>query len=498
MEPEVEGSIPSLPIVIWGFFRILGDCERSAFCLEKGTLHAMGNSRIKPRLLRGFRDYSPPEAMLLNHIVASFRDSFELFGFSPLETSAIEYEPILRSDLGVDPNKQLYLFSDLEKNPVGLRYDLTISLARFIAMNLNSIVFPFKRYQIGKVWRFDKPKRGRLREFFQLDADIIGVPPYEAELELISAFCQGFSSLGIKNFYFKVNDRRYVSSLLDKLGIEEWKATDIFRVLDKLEREGEEKVYKELTGQILLQDFDSALEYERMQEVKIPSETARQLLSSIKDSEPLLRHFGDFLNRLRQEGIEEDKVRPTASLTRGLDYYTGFVCEIALEGAESIGSIGGGGRYDDLIGKYSEKPVTGVGISLGVDRFMDALVASGMDGQYYEKFNRQSTAKVFVAVFDDSLVSESSRVARILRKNGISAELWLMPGNVKGKSLSRQFKYADRAGIPLAVVPGEEELRKDIPSVQLKDLRRGFGVEGKQEEVPLSDLVSKINALLNQ
>ena len=457
----------------------------------------MESERIKPRLLRGFRDHSPEDARKLKNLLSTFASVFELFGFAPLETAVIEDEKILTSNLGADPNKQIYRFTDLERNAVGLRFDLTVSLARFVAMNLNRLAFPFKRYQYGKVWRFDKPKRGRLREFFQFDADIVGAEPFEPEVELISATSLAFDRLGIDDYFFRINDRRYLVTVLNSLGIEEAKFKDIFRVLDKLESQGEDKVFKELTGKLLLQDFDSALEYERMQEVKISEDSAKSLLKKIKEIEPLREFLNDFVLRLEVENVDLKRVQLDASLTRGLDYYTGFVCEIYLRGARELGSVGGGGRYDGLISKFAERNISGVGLSVGVDRLMDALAFSGQEPKAWMRERQgQSSAQVFVTVFDDSLRSESVAIARALRLDGISTEVWLPSGNMNGKTLSRQFKYADKLGIPLAIVLGEDELKRTPKVVQLKDLRTEYAQEGKQIEVALTDLSRKIRELL--
>jgi len=459
----------------------------------------MAPERLKPRPLKGFQDFLPPEARLRERIVETFCEVFRLFGFAPMDTPALEPEEILLSDYGVDANKQIYRFTDLEKNRVGLRFDLTVSLARVIAASGHLLPFPFKRYQVGKVWRFDKPKRGRFREFLQLDADIVGAQPYEPEVELLAAVHQAFARLGITGYYIRINDRKYLADVLQELGIEDSRAKDTFRVLDKLEHQGEEKVFKELTGQLLLQDFDSALEYERMQEVKVSPDTARELLRRTQDSGRLRGYLSGFLQRLTEEGVPPEKVRADASLTRGLDYYTGFVCELMLEGAESVGSVGGGGRYDDLIGRYAPTSPTGVGLSIGVDRLLAALklAGSGSDSSPVAVGIQRSSAAVFVAVFDDGEVSQLAAVARRLRNAGIPTELWLKPGNREGKSLSRQLKYADRAGIPLAVIAGSDELGKLPPTVQLKDLRTEFGEAGKQIEVPIEGLVGKVKDLLS-
>ncbi len=452
----------------------------------------MAQERIKPRNLRGFQDFLPPSAQARQRIVDTFREAFELYGFAPLETPALETEEVLLSDMGVDANKQIYRFSDLENVKVGLRFDFTVSLARTVAANLNRISLPFKRYQVGPVWRYDKPKRGRYREFTQIDLDIIGVAPYEPEVEMVAAVARGLGKLGADNYIFRVNDRRYLGEVLERLGVVPEKGKDIFRVLDKLQKQGEKKVRDELTGKLLLQDFESALEYERMQEVAIPGEAADGLLAAIKDTSGLREHLGGFLARVEQEGVGEGNIVADPSLTRGLDYYTGFVCEVDIRGAESLGSVGGGGRYDDLLGRYSANPLTGVGMSVGLDRLADALAATGV----LEADAGQSSAQVFVAVFDDALRAECASIARSLREAGVPAEMWLAGGNRNGRTLSKQFKYADKVGIPLAVVAGEDELAKDPPCVQLKDLRTGYGQEGKQNEIPRDELVAWVKELL--
>ncbi|MCD6283113.1 histidine--tRNA ligase [bacterium] len=452
----------------------------------------MAQERIKPRNLRGFQDFLPAAAQARQRIVDTFRKAFELYGFAPLETPALETEEVLLSDMGVDANKQIYRFSDLENVRVGLRYDFTVSLARTVAANLNRISLPFKRYQVGPVWRYDKPKRGRYREFTQIDLDIIGVAPYEPEVEMVAAVGRGLKDLGAENYIFRVNDRRYLGDLLERLGVAPEKGKDVFRVLDKLQKQGEKKVRDELTGKLLLQDFASALEFERMQEVAIPEGAADGLLAAIKDTSGLREYLGGFLARIGQEGVGGDNLVADPSLTRGLDYYTGFVCEVDIKGAEALGSVGGGGRYDDLLGRYSATPLTGVGMSVGLDRLADALAATGI----LEADAGQSSARVFVAVFDDSLRAECATIARTLREAGVPTEMWLAGGNRNGRTLSKQFKYADKVGIPLAVVAGEDELAKDPPRVQLKDLRTGYGQEGKQNEIPRDELVARAKELL--
>ncbi len=452
----------------------------------------MADPRIKPRVLRGFQDLLPTHARMRQQITGTLRAAFESFGFAPLETPALETEEVLLADTGVDANKQTYRFVDLDNEPVGLRYDFTVSLARAVAMNQNQLQFPFKRYQFGPVWRFDKPKRGRFREFMQMDIDIVGAQPYEPEVELVAATAEGFRRLGISGYYFRVNDRRWLGAELARLGVPSEKEKDVFRVLDKLQKQGEGKVRAELTGKLLLQDFGSALEFQRMQEIAISDEAAEGLLALLKQPDPLREYLEPFLARVRDEGVPDECVVPDPSLTRGLDYYTGFVCEIQLKGAEALGSIGGGGRYDNLVGRYTSSSLTGVGLSVGVDRLAESLASIGA----LPDSGGQSSARVFVAVFDDALVAKAAGIARMLRGAGIPTELWLKSGNANGRTLSKQFKYADSVGIPLAVIAGEDELAKDPPVVQLKDLRTEFGETGKQREVPMASLVDEITRLL--
>jgi histidyl-tRNA synthetase len=305
---------------------------------------------------------------------------------------------------------------------------------------------------------------------------------------------RGFTRLGLNNCRFRINDRSYLGGILRSLEISSDKEKDVYRVLDKLAKQGEAKVRAELTGKMLLQDFESALEFERMQEVAIPEAAADILLAAIKDSSALESALSALFNRLAQEGVDPARIIPDPSLTRGLDYYTGFVCEIFIEGAEAVGSVGGGGRYDNLVSRYSGTAVTGVGLSVGVDRLLDAMELLGLDGGVRAV---QSTAQVLVTVFDDALVDRTAAIARTLRDAGIAVELWLKSGNKRGRTLTKQFKYADKVGISLAVVAGEDELAADPPVVQLKDLRTEFGEEGKQVAVPLSELVARVRELLD-
>jgi histidyl-tRNA synthetase len=454
----------------------------------------MTEGRIKPRVLRGFQDFLPLRARKRQSVADAFRAVFESYGFAPLDTPALETEEVLLADYGVDSNKQIYRFTDLDNIAIGLRFDFTVSLARVVASSLNEIQLPFKRYQSGPVWRFDKPKRGRYREFMQMDIDVIGAGPYEPEVELVAALNRGFTRLGLNNCRFRINDRSYLGGILRSLEISSDKEKDVYRVLDKLAKQGEAKVRAELTGKMLLQDFESALEFERMQEVAIPEAAADILLAAIKDSSALESALSALFNRLAQEGVDPARIIPDPSLTRGLDYYTGFVCEIFIEGAEAVGSVGGGGRYDNLVSRYSGTAVTGVGLSVGVDRLLDAMELLGLDGGVRAV---QSTAQVLVTVFDDALVDRTAAIARTLRDAGIAVELWLKSGNKRGRTLTKQFKYADKVGISLAVVAGEDELAADPPVVQLKDLRTEFGEEGKQVAVPLSELVARVRELLD-
>jgi histidyl-tRNA synthetase len=452
----------------------------------------------KPKILRGFRDYLPKAQAARQWVVDTIRGVFESFGFLPLDTPMLELEETLTGDLGVDANKQIYRFVDLDRKNVALPYDLTVSLARVVAMYPNGIVLPFKRYQFSKVFRFDKIKRGRFREFMQLDADIVGVTDMVSDAEIVAIVCAALRAIGLKDFVVRLNDRKVISEAIVKLGIDgDEKA--IFRALDKLEKQNEGEVLAELTGAIQRQAFDSA--FEKTYQLKIPKDKAKALLAFIRIDEPAatmvtrlakrlgvedieksvgLSELDKLLKVIKAYGVDEANYRVDLSLARGLDYYTGTVFETVMTDMPEYGSISGGGRYDNLVARFAPTGAPGVGATIGIDRLFAALEEKGaLD-------IRPSKTLVFIPQLDEQFIPEYQSLAARLRERGIGAEVYVEPGVKLGK----QFQYADRLGIPLAAIAGEDEFLKGV--WQIKRLYTGFGEEDKQFSVPASDVVDKL------
>lgn len=385
---------------------------------------------------RGTRDLPPEEMEKRNWIVQTIRCAYESFGFRPLETPAFEsWELLSKKGGGGDAIKdEIYYFKDKSGRELGLRFDLTMPLARFIATN-PQLPKPFKRYQIGRVWRYDRPQAGRFREFWQADIDIIGSSSMDADAECIAAVSRALSNLGLKKFNIRVNNRKILNGLAKSLGLEK-KSSEIFRVLDKLEKIGEIETAKEL----------------RKIDVKAEKilKTINVGFQSLDPSTEGMDELQSLVSGCKRFGV---KVTPDLSLVRGLDYYTGSIFEI--EAGEGIGSIAGGGRYDNLICLLGGQETPAVGISIGVDRLSEVLKAS---------FKKPS--QVLVASVKPELLDESIKLATQLRQAGISCLT-----DVSGKGLRKQLDYVNSAGLQWVIFVGPDEVK--AKSFTLRDMRTG-------------------------
>jgi len=398
---------------------------------------------------KGFRDFLPQQAIQRNFLIEKLKILFERFGFDPLETPTLEYAEVLLGKYGEEADKLIYLFKDRGGRNLGLRYDQTVPLARVVAQYPN-ITKPFKRYQIQPVFRAENPQKGRFREFIQADIDIIGEKSILAETEIIVCALTVLKYLGFKNAKILINDRKNFVNLDKKIII----------AIDKLEKVGEEKVIEEIA---------------KRQEIK--EKEAKAILNEIKNKKPtadILKLF----SFLKAYGLKEGKdfiYQPT--LARGLDYYTGIIFE-AVSTDYQAGSLGGGGRYDNLIGIFSKQTIPACGFAFGFDRVLEAE----------EKLNllpkKQTTTQVLVTIFSQKLLQKSIEIVTFLRKNNINAELYLNPE----KKLDKQLKYADKKGVPYVVILGEDEVKKNV--VKLKDL-----TTGKQKEVSFENLLKILSNL---
>lgn len=383
------------------------------------------------------------------------KNTFELFGFEPLETPALEYQEVLLGKYGTEADKLVYKFKDLGGRAVALRYDQTVPTARVLAQYYNRLPMPFRRYQIQPVWRAEKPQKGRFREIMQCDADIFGSASPLADAEIIALANSVFKNLGFKNFKIFINDRRILFELMNNAKIPEDLQLSVITTIDKLDRRTKEETETELIEKGLSKDTVARL-FEQIDQ-STPTENVTATIN-----------YSGFL------GVEKDKLLFQARLARGLDYYTATIFEFKIDEYKA-GSVAGGGRYDKLVEQLSGIPIAAVGIAFGVDRIIEAI------DQLKLMPLQGLKSSVLVSVFDPSLAEMSAVLVQNLRENKIIAEIF--PDETT--KLAKQLKYADKKGIERLIVIGPDEVKKD--TVVLKNLKTG-----RQVDVPLKNLVEEI------
>jgi histidyl-tRNA synthetase len=433
----------------------------------------------KPSLPQGTRDFGPEVVRKRNYILDTIKNVFELYGFQPLETPAMENLDTLMGKYGEEgdklifkilnngldnPAKEKQLREDFEKVLAGknvkaiteraLKYDLTIPFARYVAMNQGQLVFPFKRYQVQPVWRADRPQRGRYREFYQCDADVVGSNSLLNEIELASIYANVFNRLGLKKYQLRVNHRKILMALAEQCG-GAGKMTGISSIIDKLDKIGLEKVKEELQRKGLSPGQLSIVE-KYLSISGSNEEIIAGLTDLIGDSETGKNGIGEInhvLNNLKDQTIN---IKPDPALARGLNYYTGIIFEADPPAEVKIGSIGGGGRYDDLTGLFGVPGIPGVGISFGVDRIYDVMEELGLfPGEVHV-----GTQVLFFNLGE----RESQRAFELLqqlRQKGTRAELYHEPSK-----FDKQFKYAEKKNIPWIIVLGEKELADNTCNIK--------------------------------
>lgn len=402
---------------------------------------------IKPQTLKGFRDFLPLEAKKRQYVVNKLKKVFELYGFEPLETPTLEYEELLMGKYGNEGEKLMYRFEDHGKRKVAMRYDQTVPLARVVAQYHNELPMPFKRYQIQPVWRADNTQKGRFREFVQCDIDTIGTNNVIAEAEIIVLISQAYKALGFKQTKILINDRKVFQGLSQKA----------ISIIDKLKKIGEDGVIEELVATDVAKNADEA----------------RKVLQSIIAQKPT-EYITEVLEAVSKLQADNDNIEFSPTLARGLDYYTGIIIEVETP-EYPHGSLGGGGRYDNLIGMFAGKDISAIGYAFGFDRIIDAMSELGLFPQTVQN----ATTKVLVTVFDENLKEKALGVCSLLRSKNVNAEIY-MGSNMK---MEKQFKYADQKGIPFAIIIGPEESEKNI--ITLKNLR-----DRTQQQMTLDELTS--------
>ncbi len=440
-------------------------------------------SKMKPRTLSGFMELLPHRQAQMNWMMDILRQSYELYGFTGLDTPVIEAAEVLLAKGGGDTEKQIYRFQKGDSD-LALRFDLTVPLAKYVALHYNDLAFPFRRYQIGKVYRGERPQRGRFREFYQADIDIIGDGKLDilCEAEIPSVIYRTFTALGLEDFQIRLNNRKVLSGLFDLLGLGD-KAADVMRTIDKLEKIGKEKVLEVLTGEFavaedaaskLLEVLESADPMEALEKLKGQNEL---LDTGIQELSQVVRHMGDF-------GVPETHFKVDLTIARGLDYYTGTVYETQMTRHPEIGSICSGGRYDNLAAFYTDKQLPGVGISIGLTRLFYVLEEQGLLNDEL----LTAPADVLILPMTEDL-SPAISLATQLRQANIRTQLY-----TEQKKFKAKMSYADKLKVPFVLFLGEDEV--NAAAVSIKNMRTG-----EQETIPQEQaagwLLSKI-ALLSE
>jgi len=416
---------------------------------------------IKAQTLKGFRDFLPREARRRQYVISQLKSVFESFGFEPLETPTLEYEEILTGKYGEEGDKLMYRFEDNGKRRVAMRYDQTVPLSRVVAQYQNELATPFKRYQIQPVWRAENTQKGRYREFLQCDGDIVGSSSPLADAEIIATAGRCIQELGFKDFKILINDRENLKFANDVEGLSEKENLMIIRAVDKLKKIGKTGVLNEL-----IKDGFS-------------KEVAEKIMLEVEHRQPTL-YLSQIFTSLEKLGINKNITEFSPTLARGLDYYTGLIFEIEIESYD-VGSVCGGGRYDNLIGIFAGRQIPAVGFALGFDRILEAMEALKL---FPDEVTDSSTT-ILVTIFSEELKQKSIDVAAKLRAQNINTEIYL--GEVKEKNpLEKQLKYADQKQISYVVIIGQEESEKNIVTIKNMKTR-------EQKQLTIQELVSGLN-----
>jgi len=420
---------------------------------------------IEPKLLKGFRDYTPEIMLPKKDIIRKLENIFEKFGFVPIDTPALEYTEILLGKAGGETEKQVYRFNDHGGRDVSLRFDLTVPLARFVSQHYNELSFPFKRYHIAPVWRGENTQKGRYREFSQCDFDILGALSIESDIEILLLIKEGMLSIEAGDFKININNRKILNSILSKEGLLD-KSTDILRAIDKIYKIGIDSVLKELTESagIKKEKAEKVLELLNLknEQKEISGDDIfiqlEKLKTELGNDESILHLEEIFLVLKKMNIMKYYSYNP--AITRGLDYYTGIVFETFVLDEKNFGSVCSGGRYDNLVGLYSKNIVSGIGASFGLDRLLSLLETKNL----IEK--KSSNTALIIFNLEPELKAEYFKLAQTFRSHNIKTEIYL-----ENKKTVNQFKYAEKKDIGFILFAGKDEFEKE--KFNLKNIKDG-------------------------
>ena len=439
-------------------------------------------TKIEPRTLAGFMELLPNEQILFNQIKETIETTYKKYGFLPIDTPIIELSEVLLAKAGGETEKQIYRFQKGD-NDLSLRFDLTVPLAKYVAKNYGNLSFPFRRYQIGKVYRGERAQKGRYREFYQCDIDIIG----DGELDIIndaeipSIIYDIFTNLGFEDFTIRINNRKILNGLFEEIGQKE-QSEEILRIIDKIEKIGKEAVIEEFEKiGINSEQINKIIEFieiegttneklEKLEKLNIENETYKQGVKELKE----------VIKNIKIFGVPEKNFKVDLTIARGLDYYTGTVYETFLNEYREIGSVCSGGRYENLAEYYTNKKLPGVGVSIGLTRLFYKLNELNII-----KATKKSVAEVLIIPMLEDL-TEPIKLATKLRKMGINTEIFL-----NNKKLKAKFKYADKLEIPYVVVIGEDEVKEN--KVTIKNMKTGEEEKIANDEVEIIKRLEGVN-----
>ena len=452
----------------------------------------------RPSIPKGTRDFNAEEVAKRTYIIETIKDKFEVFGFQPIETPSFENSETLMGKYGDEGDRlifkilnsgdflskvddEIYDIKDSNKltssiSEKALRYDLTVPFARYVVQHQNEIEFPFKRYQMQPVWRADRPQKGRFREFYQCDADVVGSNSLWQEVEFIQLYDAVFSNLNLEDVTIKINNRKILSGIAEVIGAQD-KLIDFTVALDKLDKIGEEKVKEEMLSKGILNEGISKLQplFTLSGSFESQIESLKSILSTSKEGKKGIEEL-EFINEaIVSLGLKTATLQLDVTLARGLNYYTGAIFEVAAPKKVQMGSIGGGGRYDDLTGIFGLKDVSGVGISFGLDRIYLVLEELGLFPETVSK-----TTDILFINFGIKEALFSLKAIKTLREHGINAELY--PDAAKMK---KQMNHANKRNIPYVVLVGEQEMNSN--TYTLKNMETGI-----QDTLNLFDLINRI------
>jgi len=441
----------------------------------------MSKQRINPRTPKGFRDFLPDTMLRRNYVMNAIREVFHLFGFEPIDTPILELQETLFGKYGEEAEQLIFnaQHGRSTKDPLAMRYDLTVPLARVVAQYENQLNLPFKRYHIAPVFRGERPQRGRYREFYQCDADIVGIEGMQADAEILTMVHRILSRLGFSQFAIKINHRKLLTAIGEFSGVPDNQLPDLYRSVDKFDKIGADGVKNELVERGI--DNEVVARMVGLLQAHEPGTGSLDVIAdAIGEGDNGLNELRELVDYLADADIPQENYDFDFTMVRGLGYYTGPIFETIIS-EPNLGSITGGGRYDDLIGLFRKKSLPTTGTSFGIERIIDLMD----DLNLYPEQLGGTLVQVLVTVFNEDTRRASMKIANQLRNAGVYTEL-----HFEARKLGKQFGHADKKGIPLVAVAGPDEIEKGI--VILRRLR-----DGKEFTVPMSEASDKVTDLLN-